>query len=85
MIFQDLSPRAFHHHSPALTQATGLSEKQIRNALEALGDKVSRGGKGVKRDPYTYRRATPDSIPSQPHPMGEETNSATRAAEGEAW
>lgn len=42
-----------------------LSEKATRKALEACGARVIREGKGVKGDPYTYRRAPqPDSMHS---------------------
>lgn len=60
----------------SLAQKAGLSEKATKKALEALGNQVVREGKGVKGDPHTYRRASSDSIPSQPLPIGEETNCA---------
>src|SRR5262249_21174590 len=48
-------------------------------ALEALGPQVLQGSKGVRGAPYTYRRVCPDSIPSRPHPIEEETNPGPEA------
>jgi predicted ATP-dependent serine protease len=52
---------------------TDLTPKQIRPVLRALetGDRVIREGAGIRNDPFTYRRAGADSIPSRPHPNRE--------------
>lgn len=57
-----------------VTKKAELSGKQVRKALETLKSQVVREGKGVKGDPYTYRLVASNSIPSQPLPIGEETN-----------
>lgn len=63
-----------------VAQGAGLTEKETRKVLEGLGGKVIRKGRGVKRDPYTYRRAMADSILPQPIPIGEETNSYSESS-----
>ena len=70
----------------AIAVNAGLSEKMTNKVLEALcaespGARASRQGKGVKGDPYLYCRPAMDSIPSQPLPIGEETNSAEPTVE----
>ncbi len=65
---------------PTLANEAALKEKEVRKALELLVDHVIREGKGRKGDPYTYRRANTNSIRSQSHPLGEETNSAPQGA-----
>ncbi len=59
-----------------LAHESGLKDKQVRKALEALGDRVIRESEGKKNNPYTYRRATPNSIRSQSTSIWEETNSS---------
>lgn len=51
----------------ALAEKTGLTKKQVRRALEALGESIVCEGRGVKRDPHTYRRGAPNPFPPQPH------------------
>jgi hypothetical protein len=58
----------------ALVRETGLSRDRLRIGLGGLGVKVLREGKGVKGDPYTYRRAPSNSILSEALPIGPETN-----------
>ena len=53
----------------------GISKKAVRKALKSLEELVIKEGKGVKNDPYTYRRSASNSIRSRPHSIGEETNS----------
>jgi AAA domain len=58
-----------------------LSVKTTNRVLEALcaensGARAARQGKGVKGDPYLYCRPAMDSIPSQPLPIGKESNFA---------
>ncbi len=63
-----------------VAQGAKLAGKETRKVLEGLGDKVIREGRGVKRDPYIYRRAIADSILPQPNPIGEETNSYSESS-----
>lgn len=59
---------------PTVAQKAGLTESETRKLLEAMGDRIIREGKGRKGDPYTYCLGTPNSILTQPNPIGEETN-----------
>lgn len=58
----------------ALAEAGACSDNAVTQALQDLGDQVVREGKGVKGQPYTFRRAPMDSIPANSPPIGEETN-----------
>jgi hypothetical protein len=66
-----------------IVEKTGLTERQVRKAVESPEGLAVREGKGVKGDPYTYRRFSPsagkpagsDSIHFNAMPVGEETNS----------
>jgi len=49
-----------------------LSAKQITPVLEDPRHGVIREGRGVKSDPYTYRRGAEDSLPSRPPSKGKE-------------
>jgi hypothetical protein len=59
---------------PTVAQKAGLPESETRKVLETLGDRIIREGMGRKGDPYTYRLGSPNSILTQPNPIGEETN-----------
>ncbi|MFI5342042.1 MAG: AAA family ATPase [Candidatus Methylomirabilales bacterium] len=58
-------------------------EGETRKVLEAIGNRVIRGGGGKRGSPFTYRRAPQDSIPPQANPIGKETNSALEQVEVE--
>jgi hypothetical protein len=68
---------------PEIAKKTDTPAGETRKVLKALGKRVIREGEGKKSRPFTYRRATQDSIPPQANPIGEETNSALEQVEVE--
>jgi RecA-family ATPase len=58
------------------------TQKATREALEELLNegRARRQGSGVKGDPHTYCQPSFDWFPSQPGPVGKETNSAPATA-----
>ncbi len=58
----------------AIAQKVDMTQADTRKVLETFGDRVVREGAGKKGSPFTYRRATQDSILPQANPMGKETN-----------
>jgi hypothetical protein len=63
------------HTIKTLVERTGLTDKQVRAALESLGDGVVQSGAGRKGDPFRYKRSTGNAIHSQAQPKGKQPKS----------
>jgi hypothetical protein len=59
----------------ALMATTGLTDKQVRTALDSLGDAVVRSGAGKKGAPFTYKRSPGNAIHSEAQPKGKQPKS----------
>lgn len=67
-----------------LAQRTGLSERQVRAALEQLGPAVVREGAGVRGAPHTYRRAVGAAEPGErPSALPRAQGAAQGSAQGD--
>jgi hypothetical protein len=67
------------HTIKILVESTELTDKQVRTALESLGDGVVRSGAGKKGDPFTYKRSPENAIHSQAKPKGKKPKSQRTA------